>query len=157
MVFDNSKFSWKFEFEREVRQLLEQYNNCARLNQTNFNSEPKYHFHLSILPTGEKCLTVSEGNNQIIIAQSDFEEFYNRLSKYIKLLERGDSKNNKITEIKEKHPRAYEKWTIEEEQWLKNYLVEGLSIKEIAEILERQPGAISSRIIKLSLREPNNN
>ena len=151
LVFNQNNFSWKFEFEREIKQLLVNYRNCISLDIQNVSSAPKHNFNLSILSTGEKCLTISEGKNRIIIFESDFEKFHNNFIQQIKLLGWGNCKNNNIEEIRKKHSRAYEKWTAEEEGWLKNYLAEGLTISEIAEILERQPGAISSRIAKLCL------
>ena len=151
LVFNKDKFAWKFEFERETRQLLKKYRNCATLDLQNSNSSPRYNFNLSVLSTGEKCLTISEGKNKIIIAESDFEDFYNNFAKHLGLLKSPHLNSHKIEKIRKIYSRAYEKWTREEESWLKNYVAEGLTIKEIAEILERQPGAISSRIAKLNL------
>ncbi len=52
--------------------------------------------------------------------------------------------------IRQKHPRAYEPWSRgEEERLLRLYSV-GQGVKHISRILERQPGAIRSRLRKLN-------
>ncbi|MDJ0647468.1 MAG: hypothetical protein QNJ60_02075 [Xenococcaceae cyanobacterium MO_188.B19] len=61
-------------------------------------------------------------------------------------------KTYSIEDIKQEYSRAYEKWTKEEEETLIDKFDSGLSIKEIAEILERQTGAINSRLRKLGLK-----
>lgn len=149
----NIKFSWESEFQQEVKQLVESYYDCAKLKTQNSDSSEKYHFYSSSLPNGEKVLTISEGNNKIIICESNFQEFYDNFMSNSRLLGWDNFKTYEIKTSKKKYPRAYEKWTTEEEQWLKNYLTEGLNIEEMAELLERQPGGISSRINKLGLNE----
>lgn len=144
----NIRFAWESEFELEVTQLLDKYNDCAGLNIKSANSPPKHNFCVSLLSTGEKCLIISEESNKITVRQSDFQDFHDSFLEKIRLLKWN---SNKIDEAKEEYPRAYEKWTAQEERWLKDYLEQGLEIKEIAALLERQPGAISSRIHKLGL------
>ncbi len=51
-----------------------------------------------------------------------------------------------IQRVKQSHPRAYEKWTPEEERELARLHEVGRSINEIAAELGRQPAAISSRL-----------
>lgn len=51
-------------------------------------------------------------------------------------------------------PRAYERWTDAEEAHLSMRFRSGLTIKELAHLLEREPGAIRSRLRKLALRKP---
>lgn len=153
LAFKNINLSWKSEFKQEVKQLVESYHDCAKLKTQNSNHSEKYNFHLSSLPNGEKVLTISEGNSKIIICESNFQEFYDNFMSNSRLLVWDDFDIYDINNSRKKYSRAYEKWTTEEEQWLKNYLTEGLNIEEIAELLERQPGGISSRINKLDLDE----
>jgi hypothetical protein len=63
-----------------------------------------------------------------------------------------DEKTYSIEGVRQTHPRAYEKWTEEEEQHVIRLTQEGLSMREIAEMLQRQPGAIRSRQRKLEER-----
>ena len=55
---------------------------------------------------------------------------------------------------KQIHAKAYAPWTEEDEQILTSYFHRGLSTKEIAELMNRNSGGISSRIKKLGLEKP---
>ena len=57
--------------------------------------------------------------------------------------------------IRQRYPRAYEGWTAIEETVLQLAYDKGkgLTIRELAEMLERQPGAIHSRLRRLRLIE----
>jgi hypothetical protein len=57
--------------------------------------------------------------------------------------------NEHLFLIKQRYPRAYEKWTADEETLLKQKHAEGVGIDELAALFQRQPGAITSRIAKL--------
>ena len=57
-----------------------------------------------------------------------------------------------LDEITRKYPRAYEKWTAEEDERLTNRYQAGLDVLELATIFQRQPSAIESRLTKLGLR-----
>jgi hypothetical protein len=56
-----------------------------------------------------------------------------------------------VERAREKHPRAYERWTGDEDRQLSLLFAEGKPVKEIARTLERQRGAITSRLLKLGL------
>lgn len=56
-----------------------------------------------------------------------------------------------LTEIRKEHPRAYEKWEPSEDNELIAFYRSGKKIAEIAELLQRQPGAIRSRLNKLGM------
>jgi DNA-binding NarL/FixJ family response regulator len=58
----------------------------------------------------------------------------------------------RMSAIKKASPRAYESWVPEEEQKLINLYKEGVTIKEIAEKLQRQKGAVTSRLKKIGER-----
>jgi len=62
--------------------------------------------------------------------------------------------HERMAEIKETAPRAYERWTDEEQEKLKELHGRGLSARQIAGELERQPSAIRSRLAKLGLAQP---
>ena len=108
--------------------------------------------------SGYNYLTISSNqkNNstaQIIITQDTIQEFYDELIETINLLGWQYNLNiSRMDNIKKQYKKAYEKWTIEEEKILVNKFEHGLSTKEIAAILERQPGAINSRLRKLGLK-----
>lgn len=54
-----------------------------------------------------------------------------------------------LSDIRRTHSRAYEKWTDEEEARLIEFCGAGKTRREIAQELQRQPSAISSRLRKL--------
>ncbi|MEM6283769.1 MAG: ATP-dependent helicase [Chloroflexota bacterium] len=64
----------------------------------------------------------------------------------------GNTSNSAMHRAIEKHPRAYQKWTDEEEQYLLEIVDKGWSIGRIADTLQRQPSAIRSRIKKIEDR-----
>ncbi|MFW6233316.1 MAG: RecQ family ATP-dependent DNA helicase [Nanoarchaeota archaeon] len=57
--------------------------------------------------------------------------------------------NEKIEQIKQKYPNAYEPWNKRDDDILKGLYSRSISINEIAQILKRQPSAIESRLEKL--------
>lgn len=57
----------------------------------------------------------------------------------------------RLDEIQQLHPRAYEKWTDEEDAQLTQLFRSGQTAKQIAETLQRQPSAVRSRLAKLNL------
>ena len=56
-----------------------------------------------------------------------------------------------LEEIREKYPRAYEKWDEAEDRRLLTLFKQGKTFKEISAILERNIGAIVSRLKRLNL------
>lgn len=56
-----------------------------------------------------------------------------------------------VEEIRQVHASAYSPWTAAEESQLKIQFFEGKCIKDIAEILGRKEGAITSRLRKLGI------
>jgi len=54
-----------------------------------------------------------------------------------------------LARIKQHYPKAYEKWTAEEDILLEQKYKEGASLEELATIFQRQPSAIRSRLFKL--------
>lgn len=56
-----------------------------------------------------------------------------------------------VDELKKDHPRAFEKWTDQEQNDVERMFKAGDSIKTIAEKLQRSYGSIKLRLIKLGL------
>ncbi|MYA04868.1 MAG: hypothetical protein F4Y37_09705 [Caldilineaceae bacterium SB0664_bin_22] len=56
-----------------------------------------------------------------------------------------------LQQVREAHPRAYERWSSVEEQKLISLYKSGLSIARMSSTLERQPSAIKSRLKRLGL------
>jgi hypothetical protein len=62
-----------------------------------------------------------------------------------------EGKSYDVEGIRHEHPRAYEKWSVEEDGQLSEFYRRGQSVREIAKTLQRQEGAIRSRLVKLNL------
>ncbi len=62
-----------------------------------------------------------------------------------------ENKSYSVEEIRNEHAHAYEKWSPEQEDQLRQMFGSGKTVKEIAEGLHRQPSAIRRRLEKLNL------
>lgn len=60
----------------------------------------------------------------------------------------------RLARIRRQYPRAYEKWSAEEDQALGRLVSEKHDRQEIAELLQRQASAIRSRMVKLGIIQP---
>jgi len=57
----------------------------------------------------------------------------------------------RLAEMKKEHPRAYEKWTEDEDARLRAEFAKGTDKAELVAMFQRQPSAIGSRLRKLGL------
>jgi hypothetical protein len=67
----------------------------------------------------------------------------------VSILDKEKAKSYSFEEIRGISIRAYEKWTSEEDEELVKQYRDGLNISQIAELHQRQNGAIYSRLVKL--------
>jgi len=63
------------------------------------------------------------------------------------------SKAYSVEKIRSEHPHAYEKWDAAQDEQLRQLHRAGKTVAEIAELMQRQPGGIRSRLAKLILAE----
>jgi len=56
-----------------------------------------------------------------------------------------------IEQIRQEHARAYQKWDAAQDEQLRQLLRCGKTSTDIALIMQRQPGAIRSRLVKMGL------
>ena len=54
-----------------------------------------------------------------------------------------------IDRVRKQHPRAYMSWTTEEDALVVDMLAKGMARLAMSEVLQRQPSAIASRVLKL--------
>jgi hypothetical protein len=52
---------------------------------------------------------------------------------------------------RESHARAFERWTVDEDERLRKARADGLTRVQLSELFERQPSAIRSRLDRLGL------
>lgn len=106
---------------------------------------------------GNFCLIIRESRAdndfaQIVVREDEIEQFYLDFRKSMRSV--GWQKYLKayqLSDIRKQYPRAYEEWTEDEEAQLQEMFEEQREITDIAKFLERQPGAIRSRLSKLNL------
>lgn len=65
--------------------------------------------------------------------------------------EKDRSRSYSLETVRQRYPRAYEKWTEDEDVRLKIEYGKGLGIQPLSEMFQRQPGSIRSRLRKLGL------
>lgn len=89
---------------------------------------------------------------RIIVAEEDLGQFRNGLDEVLAFLRAGkQAAPGKMAEIRRIHPRAYMPWRAEDDDRLKAGFARGEEIELLATVLQRQPGAIRSRLQKLGL------
>ena len=77
-----------------------------------------------------------------------------RLKKYLKAYKQLTGEPTySLYACKQEFPNAYNPWSEEDDFKLTHMLCEGATTKEIAEVFQRKPGAIISRIKKLGLED----
>ncbi len=64
------------------------------------------------------------------------------------------SYDERLSDIKQAYPKAYQPWTSEEDAQLTARFHSAASVEELAREFQRQPGAIRSRLAKLNLVRP---
>jgi hypothetical protein len=98
---------------------------------------------------------VGEGTrkrNRVMIFQDNMSAFNEGFIKAIEFMfGKNESKAYSIQEIRQKYPKAYERWTESEDMHLKNGFNQSKTIDELANIFQRKPNAIRSRLQKMGL------
>lgn len=164
---NNNRMKMQDRFKEKIIILLKQNissDDCLLVNKRSISDlelQTKHTFkiHQSIERINYITISVNQDRqvtSSIVITEDNIQRFCDELMQTINLLgwqhDLKLQKNYKMNDIKAKYQRAYEKWTVEEEEILVSKFEHGISIKEIAIILERQPSAINSRLQKLGLK-----
>jgi hypothetical protein len=117
-----------------------------------------YFFDVKEAKDGAKYLIISESrqrgssydHSRVMVFQEHLEMFTEGFQKALQFLG-SKSKAYSLGDIKQKYPKAYERWTSDEDEQLKTKYHEGVGIAELATFFQRQPSAIRSRLAKLGL------
>jgi DNA-binding NarL/FixJ family response regulator len=101
---------------------------------------------------------IAEGHSYEQILSSNpkltYNDIFRAVAEVLELFDQpttGKTYKQRMVEIRQAHPRAYEKWSDQEDARLTDFFRSGISAKEIAKTLQRQPSAIRSRLAKLNL------
>jgi hypothetical protein len=109
---------------------------------------------------GAKYLKLSESrrakdderheHHRVIVFEEHIHDFIHAVTEAMPFM-RPDALPGPLSQLREKHPRAYERWTEEEDARLRAEFAKGNDRVELAELFQRQRSAISSRLRKLGL------
>ena len=64
-------------------------------------------------------------------------------------------KSYRIQDVRKAFPKAYEKWTDDDDEQLREKYSDGKNVRELADMLGRKPGAVLSRLKKLEIMRDN--
>jgi Myb-like DNA-binding domain len=98
-----------------------------------------------------KCIARGHSYEQILAAYPEitYLDIFNAAQEAVQANEQ--SQEEHIAKIRKRHPRAYEKWTDEEDEQLAQLFRQGVRPEAIAQKLQRQSVAIYSRLRKQGL------
>lgn len=120
-----------------------------------------YFFDVKESDQGARYLVISESRQtgstaehyRVVVFEEHLEKFSEIFDQAVWVMARRDKSGTyNLDEIRQKYPRAYEKWTSEEDERLTSRYQAGLDLLELAAIFQRQPSSIQSRLTKLGLR-----
>jgi hypothetical protein len=98
---------------------------------------------------------IAEGHSYSQIVDGHFEisyrDIFDAAEEALRLNETSSEYEERMAAIKRKHPRAYERWTQDEDARLAAMHAEGKPVDELAARFQRQPSAIRSRLEKLAV------
>lgn len=101
---------------------------------------------------------IAEGRSysQIVNGHTDISylDIFNAAREALILNEPQSDHQERIEKIKRQYLRAYERWDDEEDARLATMHEQGRTTEEMAQLLERQPSALRSRLAKLALIPP---
>lgn len=117
------------------------------IDKIKFNGYNRQLLYVGMTRALQSILLTASGENKFTT------ELTNLLEQY-KGSKRDSQKTYDITQIRKKYPKAYVKWTEEEEnQLISDFTNNNLTINELSKKFQRQPGGIRSRLRKLGLIE----
>jgi len=95
-------------------------------------------------------------HHRVMIFEEDFEAFMEGVDKTIDFLRKSQKlKSFNLEKIRQQYPKAYTKWSSEDDELLQNKYDAGVSVAELSQFFQRQPGAIRSRLEKLGIKKSN--
>lgn len=101
---------------------------------------------LSLIADGHSYAQIVDGHPEIT-----YKDIFAAAEEALRLGEAESDYQLRLAKIRTKYPRAYEKWTFEEDKELRTLYGLGNSTSEMATHFGRQPSAITSRLSKLGL------
>jgi len=122
-----------------------------------------YFFDVKQSQEGTRYLVISESravgeeyeHHRVMVFEENLEAFIAGFDKTLDFLGiRQKPKSYAFEKNRQQHPKAYTKWSPDEDEALRIKYQEGMSVAELSREFQRQPGAIQSRLAKLGIKQP---
>jgi DNA-directed RNA polymerase specialized sigma24 family protein len=119
-----------------------------------------YFFDVKQSKDGTSYLVISESrpkgsdyeHHRVMIFEESLDAFCTVFEKATRFLRRkNEAKSYSVDEVRREYPKAYDKWTPDEDADLKKKHAQGMSVSELANFFQRRSSAIRSRLAKLGL------
>lgn len=115
----------------------------------------RYSFEVKESVDGVKYLVVRElrggsKEGQVMVFEEYALSFLKELRRAVNFMKKR-RKTYDVEQIRRDYHKAYTKWTQNEEDYLKNLYTQDKTVNELADIFQRKPSAIRSRLKKLGL------
>lgn len=107
---------------------------------------PKTTAVLSLIADGHSYAQIVDGHPDIT-----YRDIFDAAEEALRLNESESDYHQRLAKIKARYPRAYEKWTDDEDAELRAMFKNGANRSTAAAHFQRQPSAINSRLNKLGL------
>jgi hypothetical protein len=143
--------------------MSEEQEHGDELFSTRVAAESRTHFvDVQRAANGAKYLKISESrqgeekeheHQRVMVFEENIVAFIHAITEAMPFM-RPDAPPGRLSKLREKHARAYAKWTSEEDARLRAEFTNGTNRAELAAIFDRQPSAIKSRLQKLGLLAP---
>lgn len=113
-----------------------------------------YCFDVKTSVDGTEYLVIKElrgdiREGQVMIFKEHIRAFRKGFRKAARFIKKNRPKTYDIEQLRRDYPKAYVKWTQDEDDRLRNLYAQSKPIKELASIFQRKPSAIRSRLKKL--------
>jgi DNA-binding CsgD family transcriptional regulator len=105
---------------------------------------------LGMIAEGHSYSQIVDGNSGL-----SYLDIFAAAEEALRLCESQSDYHARMVEIKERYPRAYERWSEDDDRRLAALFGDGNSAATIGRQLGRQPSAIRSRLAKLNLVSAN--
>ena len=110
---------------------------------------------LYLVISESKVVGAEYEHHRVMICEEDIEAFITGFDQIINFLrKRKKPKAFNVERIRQQHPNAYTKCSPGDDELLRNKYDQGMSVAELCQFFQRQPGAIRSRLAKLGIKKP---
>ena len=108
---------------------------------------------LYLVISESKAMGADYEHHRVMIFEKYFEAFLAGFDNTIDFIRKNQKpKSYGYKEIRQQYPKAYTRWSSNDDELLQSKYDQGVSVAELSQFFQRQPGAIRSRLVKLGKR-----